>query len=1172
MPDGGTYALDTETVTETETESYTDSNSASDSESTSDVDCTAVAPCSENGRCVSTDTGAVCECDAGWAGTTCDECAAGWHDEKGECELDEKCLETSCAFHEVDGGCSVDDGVVVCDCEGKWDDKNHCATCLPGFHEENDECVEDVYCLDGTRPCMNSARCSEEAGRIVCDCSVSGTTSAGNNWIGELCEICPEGYHVDGKNCLKNETCTASACGDNGQCVVTVEGSAICVCSTGWTHENSSDAFSDCSECANGYHHPDGDATVCVLDEECAATTCGDGTCFENTSGTVFCVCPFGSHLDADTFCEECVSGYHWDAGIGCVEDDDSCLVLNPCGDHGTCRYVDGVKSCECDALYTGATCSACVSGYQDENGDGECQPDCDTAALQGMNCGDNGDCGVNVFSGLAECECDRGYAGADCAGCASGFHWDYTLDVCLENDQCVQDGVNSSDCSGNGTCVDNSGVVVCECNVGWTGTACDVCAAGYHPSGSSCVINTTCTQDGANSADCNGNGSCDDSSGAPVCICENGWTGTNCDACATDYHLFSGNCVLNEQCVATSCSGNGSCQIVDGLVDCDCTAGYTGTYCDLCATGFHLDVVSGNCVTNEACVDTSVPSADCNSNGTCNDTTGLVICECNAGWTGITCEVCASGYHFNGSSCVADSVCNQDGADSADCSGNGSCDDSSGVPVCTCETGWMGTSCDTCATDYHLFSGDCVLNEQCLATSCSGNGSCLIVDGLVDCNCASGYTGTYCDQCAVGFHIDFLSGNCVANEVCVDTSDPSADCSSHGACNDTTGLVSCECDAGFAGDDCSVCANGYHMESGNCVVDTVCTASSCANGGACTVVNNAISCTCTGNWDPATYCATCASGYHQVGSTCVVDETCTASSCNYGGTCSIVGGVVSCSCNSGFTGDYCEYCTDDIYEENDNDSEAVLITNGFDAVQLVSCLDLDSPSPGTSDPDVFEFDITEASTIDAIITFNGAAADLDLYLWEGSIDHSSWTTLVDASEDIGTSSESITYFVSSADVGTYYLEILNWDKRIRASYEIDVIITPMADSDSATDTDSDTGTDVDTDTCDPLPASCAAAGVECGTHCGGNLVCGETCGAGESCYEGICGTSPCVVSSGSFNCCRSDDVSIVLCDGGVAIYDGTCGAGNVCGQVGSIWKCTTTPDNQDVHCAEPMY
>jgi len=98
--------------------------------------------------------------------------------------------------------------------------------------------------------------------------------------------------------------------------------------------------------------------------------------------------------------------------------------------------------------------------------------------------------------------------------------------------------------CSGHGSCDDGSGALVCTCDAGYAGDACDACAAGYHDDGSgACVADTTCQADS-----CSGNGSCDDSSGAVVCTCDTGYAGDACESCAPGYvDDGTGTCVEND-------------------------------------------------------------------------------------------------------------------------------------------------------------------------------------------------------------------------------------------------------------------------------------------------------------------------------------------------------------------------------------------------------------------------------------------------------------------------------------------------------------------------------------------------------------------------------------------------------------------------------------------------
>jgi len=90
--------------------------------------------------------------------------------------------------------------------------------------------------------------------------------------------------------------------------------------------------------------------------------------------------------------------------------------------------------------------------------------------------------------------------------------------------------------------------------------------------------------------------------------------------------------------------------------------------------------------------------AGSCSGNGSCDDSSGSIVCTCDTGYTGASCASCASGYHDDGNGmCISDSGC-QTGS----CSKHGSCDDSGGSIVCSCDTGYSGDSCDACATGYH--------------------------------------------------------------------------------------------------------------------------------------------------------------------------------------------------------------------------------------------------------------------------------------------------------------------------------------------------------------------------------------------------------------------------------------------------------------------------------------
>jgi hypothetical protein len=63
--------------------------------------------------------------------------------------------------------------------------------------------------------------------------------------------------------------------------------------------------------------------------------------------------------------------------------------------------------------LFGGCTqnTESCDAGYQDNDGDGTCEPDCTSSSI---DCSGNGAC--DDSSGVAACACDPGWGGADCS------------------------------------------------------------------------------------------------------------------------------------------------------------------------------------------------------------------------------------------------------------------------------------------------------------------------------------------------------------------------------------------------------------------------------------------------------------------------------------------------------------------------------------------------------------------------------------------------------------------------------------------------------------------------------------------------------------------------------------------------------------------------------------
>lgn len=120
--------------------------------------------------------------------------------------------------------------------------------------------------------------------------------------------------------------------------------------------------------------------------------------------------------------------------------------------------------------------------------------------------------------------------------------------------------------------------------------------------------------------------------------------------------------------------------------------------------------------------------------------------------------------------------------------------------------TGGTGTGCPDDQQDND-HDGTC--EPACTAETCSGNGTCDDSSGIARCDCeerfggdtcadcAPAYEGTDCLGCAAGYQDRDDDGTCLP--ACADGT-----CSGHGTCSDTSGAATCRCRPDYQGDDCA--------------------------------------------------------------------------------------------------------------------------------------------------------------------------------------------------------------------------------------------------------------------------------------------------------------------------------------------------------------------------------
>ncbi len=591
-----------------------------------------------------------------------------------------------------------------------------------------------------------------------------------------------------------------------------------------------------------------------------------------------------------------------------------------------------------------GGETAACAPGFWGA--------DCTACPL----CGLHGACnGTGTTAGNGACICATGWVGDDCQACAVGF-WGPTCAACPS-------------CSGHGTC-DGSGTTggdgTCICDTtadtAFAGADCDACVPGFFgPGCQECTVA------------CGENGRCADGKdgGGDTCLCDAGWAGPRCDVCNTTVAWSPNSTVGDMRCLLgpggnsggsssggtgpvreiSVCGGHGTLQRSGA---CTCEVGWSGAGCtiEVCEEGRWGDQCS-------ECEKTNA-NGICNGHGTCNGNGfrfGTGQCMCEGNWAGPRCEACKDGV--SGAECTV--LCPPGGPGGGlVCSGHGTCDGDGTALIsggsCTCFPGFSGDDCSTPAAESPACNASSVCaqnNGTCTAaggcdcaydgldnntlcsdllpgwyqmagqqpqecpggkdTPCNGHGTCSQKHGT--CNCAAGWAGDACSECAYGYF-----GSTTSCSQCPgfaeDGNGRVSVCSDHGVCNSATGLCACtppswtgancsDCAAGFWGDQCWSCPRGNDGGSGN--NNAVCSGhGTCHDGQA---GNGACDCAADGAF-LGQACGACAADHW--GPSCGACPVANGRVCNDQGTCSgagTQGGTGECQCYTHHTGAACDAC-----------------------------------------------------------------------------------------------------------------------------------------------------------------------------------------------------------------------------------------------------------------------
>ncbi|XP_058297334.1 teneurin-1 [Hylobates moloch] len=251
--------------------------------------------------------------------------------------------------------------------------------------------------------------------------------------------------------------------------------------------------------CRHGWKGPECD----VPEEQCIDPTCfGHGTCI---MGVCICVPGYKGEICEEEDCLDpmcsnhgiCVKGEcHCSTGWGGVNCETPLPVCQEqCSGHGTFLLDAGV--CSCDPKWTGSDCST---------------------ELCTMECGSHGVCSRGI------CQCEEGWVGPTC-----------------EERSC------HSHCTEHGQCKDGK----CECSPGWEGDHCTI--AHY----------LDAVRDGCPGL-CFGNGRCTLDQNGWHCVCQVGWSGTGCNVVM---EMLCGDNLDNDgdgltDCVDPDCCQQSNCYI----------------------------------------------------------------------------------------------------------------------------------------------------------------------------------------------------------------------------------------------------------------------------------------------------------------------------------------------------------------------------------------------------------------------------------------------------------------------------------------------------------------------------------------------------------------------------------------------------------------------------------
>ena len=677
--------------------------------------------------------------------------------------------------------------------------------------------------------------------------------------------ICIDYKECDGENGGHNCDINAS-CGE-------LDGSFECTCNDGWEGEDGT-VCTDIDECSNGDNNCHPEWATCInvdhsFECECDFGFTGDGVdcsdvdecgMTEDTTDASAHDCDLHAwcwNNDGSFDCE-CHSGFSGTGVDGDCENIDECESM-PCDPNASCTDITGSYYCTCKDGFIG-------SGWECENID-----ECDS------NIGGN-DCHatLGVCTDLTPQLTENGMTPGWSCSCKTGYKGN-GID-CEDIDECEEpeDSSNQHNCNENATCTNNEGSFGCTCNSGWQGD------------GVSCRNINECI-DATHTHFCGTNSTCEDNDGGYDCSCDEGYEPIGPEPEDPKLPaLYNGCQNINE------CNGNHGCNTNAVCRDLDFKADGSTHYCE-CNNGFRGDGFGDEgCVNIDECAEETHScdwdNAKCNDLTPTTDSLAVFACGCEDGWSYVKdfIELGSEGIQLI-QECRNKNECQLD-TDECD----HKCNDTDGSYTCDCRSGYRLSNDGKTCEDI----------DECLSENGGCAHSCInYTDGSYECTCDDGFTldgnGKTCtdiDECETmrtkGLRTDMV-----------------IPCDRNAQCHNNDGSYTCECNAGFSGDD------GYTCENINECEEPVGSSNrhQCHEHATCIDATGSYECHC----DP---------GFDGDGKSCTdINECEPTNPCMEGGICENTTGDYNCSCPAGHLGDgFRTACVDiDECEEGSFECEA---------------------------------------------------------------------------------------------------------------------------------------------------------------------------------------------------------------------------------------------------------